>query len=46
MPVRPRGGSVKVGVWAAPDAAASTLGGAAVRALVLPQMFVLSRFYG
>jgi hypothetical protein len=29
-----------VGVWAVPDPAASTLGGAAVRALVLPQLFV------
>ena len=40
MPVRPRGGSVKVGVWGAPDPGAPTLGGAAVRALVLPQLFV------
>ena len=31
---------MKVGVWAAPDPAAPTLGGAAVRALVLPQLFV------
>ncbi len=36
----PRGGSVRVGVWAAPDSAAPTIGGAAVRALVLPQLFV------
>lgn len=35
-----RGGSVRVGVWAAPDPASPTLGGAAVRALVLPQLFV------
>ena len=42
VPVRPRGGSVKVGVWGAPDPAAPTLGGAAVRALVLPQLFVAS----
>lgn len=40
VPARPLGGSVKVGVWAAPDPAAPTLGGAAVRALVLPQLFV------
>lgn len=38
-PVR-KGGSVRVGVWAAPDVAAPHLGGAAVRALVLPQLFV------
>jgi len=31
---------VKLGVWGAPDPAAPTLGGAAVRALVLPQLFV------
>jgi len=31
---------VKVGVWGAPDPGAPTLGGAAVRALVLPQLFV------
>jgi hypothetical protein len=37
---RPRGGSVRVGVWDMPDPAAPTLAGAAVRALVLPQMFV------
>lgn len=37
---RRRGGSVRVGVWAAPDPTAPTLGGAAVRALVLPQLFV------
>ncbi len=36
----PRGGSARVGVWAAPDPAAPTLGGAAVRSLVLPQLFV------
>ena len=37
---RPRGGRVRVGVWGEPDVAAPTLGGAAVRALVLPQLFV------
>jgi hypothetical protein len=36
----PRGGSVRVGVWGEPDMGAPTLGGAAVRALVLPQLFV------
>jgi ABC-type transport system substrate-binding protein len=36
----PRGGSVRVGVWAAPDPADPGLGGSAVRALVLPQLFV------
>lgn len=36
----PRGGSARVGVWATPDPASPTLGGAAVRALVLPQLFV------
>ena len=36
----PRRGSVRVGVWGAPDPGAATLGGAAVRALVLPQLFV------
>jgi ABC-type transport system substrate-binding protein len=40
VPDRPRGGSARVGVWAAPDPTAPTLGGAAVRALVLPQLFV------
>jgi ABC-type transport system substrate-binding protein len=40
VPVRPRGGQARVGVWGAPDPAAPTLGGAAVRALVLPQLFV------
>lgn len=34
------GGSVRVGVWSEPNPDASTLGGAAVRALVLPQLFV------
>ena len=34
-----RGGSARVGVWGAPDPALPTLGGAAVRALVLPQLF-------
>lgn len=38
-PDRPRGGSVRVGVWGAPDVGAPTIGGAAVRALVLPQLF-------
>lgn len=37
---RPRGGSVRVGVWAAPVVDGATLGGAAVRALVFPQLFV------
>lgn len=37
---RPRGGSVSVGVWGEPDPGASTLAGAGVRALVLPQLFV------
>jgi hypothetical protein len=37
---KPRGGSVRVAVWEPPDPAAPTLGGAAVRALVLPQLFV------
>jgi ABC-type transport system substrate-binding protein len=34
-----RGGSVRVGVWATPDPADPGLGGSAVRALVLPQLF-------
>jgi ABC-type transport system substrate-binding protein len=38
--VRPRGGSARVGVWQEPDVAAASLGGAAVRALVRPQLFV------
>lgn len=37
---RPRGGVVRVGVWGDPDPAAPTLNGFAVRALVLPQLFV------
>lgn len=37
---RPKGGAARVGVWAAPDPEAPTSGGAAVRALVLPQLFV------
>lgn len=37
---RPRGGTARVGVWGEPDPAAPTLNGAAVRALVLPQLFV------
>lgn len=40
VPDRPRGGSARVGVWAAPDPAVPTLGGSAVRALVLPQLFL------
>jgi ABC-type transport system substrate-binding protein len=36
---RPRGGTARVGVWANPDVAAPTLGGAAVRALVHGQLF-------
>jgi hypothetical protein len=39
-PDRPRGGVARVGVWGAPDVGAPTLAGAAVRALVLPQLFV------
>ncbi|MEY2475481.1 MAG: glutathione transport system substrate-binding protein [Actinomycetota bacterium] len=39
-PDRPRGGTARVGVWGAPDVGAPTIGGAAVRALVLPQLFV------
>ena len=38
--VHPRGGTARVGVWQEPDVAASNLGGAAVRALVYPQLFV------
>ncbi|MEO6121320.1 MAG: hypothetical protein ABIW46_08060, partial [Acidimicrobiales bacterium] len=34
------GGAARVGVWGEPDPQAPTLGGAAVRALVLPQLFV------
>jgi ABC-type transport system substrate-binding protein len=34
------GGSVRVAVWDEPDPTAPTLGGAGVRALVLPQLFV------
>ena len=37
--LRPRGGTVRVGVWQEPDVAAPNLGGAAVRALVYPQLF-------
>jgi ABC-type transport system substrate-binding protein len=33
------GGSVRVAVWGAPEPGAPTLGGAAVRSLVLPQLF-------
>lgn len=40
VPDHPRGGSARVGVWAVPDPGAPTIGGAAVRALVLPQLFV------
>src|SRR5205823_4152990 len=36
----PHGGSARVGVSEEPDVSAPTLGGAAVRALVLPQLFV------
>ncbi|HEX2701522.1 MAG TPA: ABC transporter substrate-binding protein [Acidimicrobiales bacterium] len=39
-PAHPRGGSARVGVWGEPDPDGSTLGAAAVRALVLPQLFV------
>jgi ABC-type transport system substrate-binding protein len=38
--VRPRGGTARVGVWQEPDVAAPNLGGAAVRGLVYPQLFV------
>ena len=38
--VHPRGGMARVGVWQEPDVAASNLGGAAVRALVYPQLFI------
>ena len=38
--LRPRGGVARVGVWQEPDVAATNLGGAAVRALVYPQLFV------
>ena len=39
----PPGGAaaVRVGVWEQPDVAAPTVGGGAVRALVLPQLFVV-----
>lgn len=37
---QPRGGEARVGVWVEPDPLAPGLGGAAVRALVLPQLFV------
>lgn len=37
---RARGGTARVGVWASPDAASPAIGGAAVRALVHPQLFV------
>ena len=37
---RRRGGTVRVGVWASPDPRSPGLGGAAVRALVHPQLFV------
>ena len=40
LATRARGGSVRVGVWANPDPGAPGLGGASVRALVLPQLFV------
>lgn len=39
-PPHRRGGSARVGVWAEPDPGGATLGGAAVRSLVLPQLFV------
>jgi hypothetical protein len=38
-PTHPRGGSARVAVWSSPDPGAPTLGGAAVRSLVLPQLF-------
>lgn len=39
---RPRGGSVRVGMWGMPDPAAPTLAGAGVRSLVLPQLFTVA----
>ena len=39
---RPRGGVARVAVWAEPDTAAPTHGGAAVRDLVLPQLHELA----
>ncbi len=40
VPDYPRGGSARVGVWGDPNPDGATLGGAAVRSLVLPQLFV------
>ncbi len=37
---RPKGGTARVGVWAEPDLGAPHVGGAALRALVYPQLFV------
>lgn len=37
---RPEGGSVRVGVWSEPDPEMATFGGAAVRALTRPALFV------
>ena len=37
---RPRGGSVRVGVWSEPDPALDTFGGQLVRSLVWPVLFV------
>lgn len=39
-PAHSRGGSARVGVWGEPNPDGATLGGAAVRSLVLPQLFV------
>ena len=39
-PAYPRGGSARVGVWAEPNPDGATLGGAAVRSLLLPQLYV------
>ncbi|HET7489440.1 MAG TPA: ABC transporter substrate-binding protein [Acidimicrobiales bacterium] len=39
-PRHPQGGTARVGVWGDPNPDAATLGGAAVRSLVLPQLFV------
>lgn len=39
-PAHARGGSARVGVWGEPNPDGATLGAAAVRSLVLPQLFV------
>lgn len=40
VPDHPRGGSARVGVWGDPNPDGTTLGAAAVRSLVFPQLFV------